>query len=268
MATRSEPITRLPLTVAGVPCPKAKVLENEAELLRNLQDDVPILRHLRASFVETEYEVIDKSLWLLVVLQESTQSPIPFAEIGGRPRVRVADPFMEDLGDVRRQVEQVEGRILIAASGAASPLDGTSDGPQAVSTATIRRRIKRGITNGAILIPGLPYARSLFVEDPPSTLTQGPRMTISTLVKALENECAYLVSVRLEASEAPGVSFKFSPTRVVPMARVGAFQRAESGTRLQVAMDTGKRLHLKVVAGLAWETGDVESFELKELVEG
>jgi hypothetical protein len=243
------------------------MIEKESELLRNLQDDVPILKHLRASAIETEYEVISDSLWLLVILKESPQSSIPFAGNRGRSRASVTDPFMEDLAEVCRQVEQVEGRILIAASGVASPLDDTSDGPEAASTATIRRRIKRGLAKGAVFIPGLPFATSLFLEDPPTTLTQGPNMTINARVKTLEAECAYLVSVRLECSEPPDMFFKFSPTRSVPMARVGPFQRPDLGTRLQVAMDLRLRLRLKVVAGLSWDTGEVVSFELQEFVD-
>lgn len=267
MPARSDVITRLPLTEAGLACPKQKMQEKEARLLKDLHDDVPILRRLVASIVTTEYEVIDNSLWLLVLLQEAPQSTLPFPTSQVQYRTYVPDPYMADLNEVCRQIGQVEGRILIAVSGAASPLDGTTDGPQASSTATIRRRIKRGLSNGSVLAPGLPYARSLFLEAAPATLPQGPRVVISALVKALETACAQLISVRLEGALVPGVSVKFAATRQVPMARIGAFQRVEAGTRLQTAMDSHARLRFGVVAALAWESGDVVSFELTRFVD-
>lgn len=267
MPNRCEPITRLPLTEPGVRLPREQSHKNEAELLRSLQDDVPVLRHLRASEITSDYEVIDKRLWLLFLLQEKTQESLAFSANKTRPRAGTVDPYAEDLSDVRHQVGQVQGRILIAISGAASPLDGTQDSPQASSTATIRRRVKRGLSNGQLLIPYLPVARPLMVGQLPTTLPQGPSIVISARVNALDPECAQLAAVRLEDAKGSGANFQFSPTKQVRLARIGAFQRVAPGTRLQIAMDSRTRIRMEVVAALDWASGHVVSFELRNFID-
>jgi hypothetical protein len=267
MPNRSEPITRLPLAEPGQRVPKEVVERIESEHLRNLKDDVPVLDHLRASTLSTDYELTNEGLKLLVLLKESDQVPIAFASgLPGRAQT-TADPYMEDVADARRQMAQVAGRIVIACSGAASPLDGTKDTPQAPSTATVRRRVLRGLDQGGVLVPGLPDARPLFVDTPPSTLPQAVPVTITARVKRLETETAFLVGVRLVDAKGSGLTLKAAASKEFAMTRPGPFQKVAPGTVLQVAMDSDARIRLDVLAALDWASGAPVAFELVRLPE-
>jgi hypothetical protein len=267
MANRSEIIARLPLADAGARLPKSDLIKKDAELLQSLRDDVPVLKYLRASELATDYEVTERGLNLLVLLEESGQMPLGFPAEVVKRKTGTADPYLEDLADVRHQIGLVEGRILISSSGAASPLDGTVDTPQLSSTATVRRRVKRGLSSGGVFAPGLPDARQLILEPPSATLPQGPCISIIARVKSLETERAYLVAVRLVDAKESGLSFKFSAAKALQMARPGGFQRVEPGTKLQTAMDLHALIRLEVIAALDWASGAVVSFELAEFLD-
>lgn len=267
MPNRTELITRFPLVESGQRMPKDALQAKEAELLKSLRDDVPVLNHLRASRLATDYEVVDKGLKLVVLLQEAAQVPLPFPAAGTGRRAGTLDPFLEDLADVKRQASEAEGRIMIATSGASSPLDGSADGPHASSTTTIRRRVRRGIAAGGVFVPDGPDARPLIIEQPSPTLPQGARIVITARICALFPDSAQLASVRLTDARDSGLSFRFSATKQLTLARVGPFLKVEAGTRLQTAMDSKVRLRLEVLAALDWATGKVVSFELRDILE-
>lgn len=262
MPNRIEPITRLPLAEHGQRVPKEVLAKIESEHLRNLRDDVPVLKHLRASKLTSDYELTKDGLKLLVLLQEADQGSLPFTAAGSGAKQRPADPYMEDVADAKRQIALVPGRILVACSGAASPLDGSRDLPQASSTATVRRRVKRGLAMGGLFVPGLPDARPLIMEPPPSTLPQAVPVTITARVKSLETETAYLVGVRLVYAKGSGLSLRAGPTKEFALARPGPFQKVAPGTVLQTAMDSHARIRLDVLAALDWASGIPVAFEL------
>jgi len=267
MSNRSEPITRLPLAESGQRVAKAALERIESEHLRNLKDDVAILNHLRAATISTDYELTHEGLRLLVLLNEAEQVPLPFAaRSSGRTQI-TADPFMEDVADAKQQMALTPGRIVIACSGASSPLDGSKDTPQAPSTATVRRRVRRGLAQGGVLIPGWPDARPLIMDPPPSTLPQAVPVTITALVKRLETKTAFLVSVKLVDAKGSNLTMKAGPLKEFAMTRPGAFQRVAPGTVLQMAMDSNARIRLEVLAALDWASGAPVSFELVRLPE-
>jgi len=267
MPNRNEPITRLPLAEPGQRVPKEVLERIESDHLRNLKDDVPVLNHLRASTVSTDYELTNGGLKLLVLLKEADQVPIAFASgLPGRTPT-TADPYMEDVVDARRQMALVPGRIVIACSGAASPLDGSKDTPQTPSTATIRRRVLRGLARGGVLVPGLPDAKPLIVDPPSSTLPQAVPVAITAKVKRLETKTAFLVNVRLVDAKGSGLTLKAAPSKEHAMTRPGSFQKVAPGTVLQTAMDSDARIRLEVLAALDWASGTPVSFELVKLPE-
>lgn len=262
MPNRIEPITRLPLAANGQRVPKEVLAKIETEHLRNLRDDVPVLKHLRASKVSTDYEPTTDGLKLLVLLKETDQASLPFTAAGAGVNQRPADPYLEDVADARRQIALAQGRIVVACSGAASPLDGSKDTPQASSTATIRGRVKRGLAKGGLFVPGLPDAKPLIMEPLPSTLPQAVPVTITARVKRLETEAAFLVSVRVVDAKGSGLVLRAGPTKEIELARPGAFQKVTPGTVLQTAMDSKVRIRLDVLAALDWASGMPVSFEL------
>lgn len=267
MPNRIEPITRLPLAKNGQRVPKEVLAKIESELLRNLRDDVPVLKHLRASKVSTDYEPTNDGLKLLVLLKETDQASLPFTAAEAGVNLRPADPYLEDVADAKRQIALVQGRVVVACSGAASPLDGSKDSPQASSTATIRGRVKRGLANGGLFVQGLPDARPLLMEPPPSTLPQAVPVTITARVKRLDTETAILVSVRLVDAKGSGLVLRAGPTKEFSLARPGAFQKVAPGTVLQTAMDSKARIRLDALAALDWASGTPVSFELVRLPE-
>lgn len=261
MSLRIEPLTRLPLIQAGAACPKKKMLELENRLLDDLQTDIPILKYLRASTLVTQYMPEAEKLWLVVLLEESQQISFSFVDKDAGRSVRNRDPFMDELKAVRSQIAQAEGRILIALSGAASPLDGTIDTPHASSTATLRRRIKRVSSHGFALVPSLPYSNQLPLHAPPATLPQGPRAVIRARVKSLDNLSAQLIDVNVQEVIGNTTAFKIPTSKAIRLERVGRFQRVEAGAVLQRAMDSYTNVRLEVVVALAWDTGDVVHLE-------
>lgn len=262
MSLRIETITRLPLIQSGTACPKEKMSALESRLLEDLHADIPVLKYLRASNVVTQYTVEAGRLWLVVMLEESTQMPISFVDTVRSRSVRICDAFMHELKCVRDQVAQSEGRILFALSGCSSPLDGSVDTPQASSTATLRRRIKRGAKQGFVQVPSLPYSNQLSLYALPSTLPQGPRAVINARVKSLDNVSAQLVNLEIEEDGEGGWAFKTSLSKMIRLERVGRFQRVEAGAMLQRAMDSHAYIRLEVIVALAWDSGDVVHLEL------
>jgi hypothetical protein len=263
MPNRSELITRYPLVEAGQRMPKEAMQKREAEMLKGLHDDVPALAFLRASVVITDYEATSTGLKLVVLLRESEQAPLPFPAVGAGRRSGTSDPFLEDVADVRDQAGAAEGHMLIAASGAASPLDGSKDSPKSSSTASIRKRLRRSLAGHGVFAPQAPDALPLSIEQPPTTLPQGPRIEITARVHSLSHEAAQLNSVRLADARGASINFKFAPATQLTLGRVGVFQQVGAGTKLQIAMDTGVRLKLEVIAALDWASGEVREFELK-----
>lgn len=262
MSLRIEPITRLPLIQAGAACPKEKMLALENRLLDDLHTDIPILKYLRASTLVTQYMLETGKLWLVVLLEESQQIPISFVDKEAGRSGRDRDAFMDELKAVRSQVAQAEARILIAISGAASPLDGSMDTPHASSTATLRRRIKRVSSHGFALVPSFPYSNQLPLHGLPATLPQGPRAIINARVKSLDNLSAQLIDVNVEEVLGSSTAFKSPTSKTIRLERVGRFQRVEAGAMLQRAMDSYTNVRLEVVVALTWDSGDVAHLEL------
>jgi len=262
---RSELITKLPLTKGHERVSRAVLDDREAGHLRNLMVDVPVLRHLRASTVHTEYLPADQALWLIVSLVESAQPALALHAEEAAKAAQEADPYLDDLADARRQLQAVPWRVQLALSGAASPLDGTFDGPDASSTASIRQRVRRGMKGESLLLPGWQDAQIIPIGGIPSTLTQGPIVDLLAQVEWIESAGAQLGA--FEAIAAASADLKFKASRGLYLSRPGAFSRAEYGTRLQVAMDRGEPLRLRAVSALDWATGVVVSFELRGFID-
>ncbi len=259
---RTEPITILALSEIGERLSMAQVEYRIAAHLKNLRVDAPVLNYLWSSIMTSELEVADKRLWLVVSLQESDQHRLELAAQAAR--MKTADPFLDDVADVRRQVGQVKWRTLTALSAAASPLDGSRDGPDSTSTSSIRQRVKRGVKGGMLMLPGWPAPGQIEVGDLPEVLPRGPEAEISANVTWLDHENAGLRAVAIESRSAPGLTANVDVLKSACLGRAGQFARSEHGTRLQVAMDKGTRVRLNVLCHLDWATGVVVGFELRD----
>lgn len=261
---RTEPITKLPLTEVGERLSMAQMEHRIATHLKNLRVDAPVLNYLWSSKITWEFEVTANRLWLIVSLQESDQFLLELsAQV---TRMKTADPFLDDVSDVRRQLGQVKWRTLTAMSAAASPLDGSCDGPDAASTSTVRQRVKRGAKGGTLVLAGWPEPAQIELAEVPTVLPQGPEAEISAKVVWLDHQNAGLRSVAIERQPAAEAVINLDGLKDVHLGRAGLFARAEHGTRLQVAMDKGARVQLRVLCQLDWATAAVVGFELQDFV--
>jgi hypothetical protein len=259
---RTEPITKLPLSAVGERLSIDHVERRVAAHLKNLRVDAPVLNFLWSSFVSWELEVADRILWVVFSLQEVMQSQLDL--IGHMTRTKTEDPFLDDVSDARRQVSEVKWRTLMALSAAASSLDGTHDSAEAASTSSVRQRVKRSVKGGKLVLAGWPEPAQLEFDDLPTVLPQVIEVEISAKVVWLDHESAGLSKVAVERQPASGPAVEVDGQKEVLLGRVGHFARAEHGTRLQVVMDTGKRVHLQVMAQLDWATAAVVVFELRD----
>jgi len=259
---RTEPITKLPLSEVGERFSTSQVEHRVAAHLKNLRVDAPVLNFLWSSFVSWELEVADGILWVVFSLQEVVQSQLDL--VGHMTRTKTEDPFLDDVSDARRQISEVKWRTLMAMSAAASPLDGTQDSAQTASTSSVRQRVKRGVKGGNLVLAGWPEPAQLEFDDLPTVLPQVVEVEISAKVVRLEHESARLSMVAITRQPAGGPAVEVDGLKEVQLGRVGHFARAEHGTRLQVAMDKGKRVSLRVMAQLDWATAAVVAFELSD----
>lgn len=260
---RTEPFTKLPLSEVGERLSMAQIERRIAAHLKNLRVDVPVLNYLWSSVLTWELEAADRRMWLIVSLAEVVQSRLDL--VGQTSRVKTDDPFLDDVSDVRRLVGNVKWRTLLAMSAAASPLDGSSDDESSASTASVRQRVKRGAKGGKLQLAGWPEPQQLDIDDLPGILPQGAEAEISAEVLWLDHESAGLLRVRIEEQPKAGPTLTVDEGKEALLGRAGHFARAEHGTLLQVAMDNGKRIRLKVIAHLDWASAEVVGFELRDI---
>jgi hypothetical protein len=151
-------------------------------------------------------------------------------------------------------------------SAAASPLDGSSDGPDAASTSSIRLRVKRSVKGGTLVLAGWPEPAQIELVEVSAVLPQGPEVEISANVVWLDHQIAGLRSVVIERQPGAKPFVNLDGLKEVHLGRAGRFARAGHGTRLQVAMEKGTRVQLRIPCQLDWATATVVGFELQDFV--
>ena len=261
---RTEPFTMLPLTELDEAVSISLMEQRIAAHLKNLRVDAPVLGYLWTSRISWEIKVAQNRIWLIVSLQESDQTTLELA--AQVTRIRTEDSFLDDVSDVRQQLGRVKWRTLTAMSAAASPLDRTFDSPETASTSSIRQRVKRGVKSGKLTLAGWPEPHQIELEESPAVLPQGPEVDLSAYVVWLNHEHAGLRGVAIDRQSKGEPAVSVDGLKETRLGRAGRFARAEHGTRLQVAMDKGSRVRLRVLCQLDWATAAVVGFELLDFV--
>lgn len=259
MSRWTEGLTRLPLAEADRLLSDEERASLANDMSQALRVDVPVLKHLRASELVTAEVVTDNRLWLVFQLAEATQPGLNFSGEAHRRR------FLEEVQKARTQLEGVDWRTREAMGEGRNPDDGTPDSADESSTRAIRERVRRHAKGGQLLIPGVPIGRRIEIGTVPSTLSRGPRLTISAQVASMTRTRAKLQRVVVAPADMPRALTIPGLFECDELDRDLRDCHVEFGEALRNAMDTESRMDINAVVVLDWASGVALRFQTQNI---
>ena len=260
-------LCRMPLGPDNMDIQPEELTHKVKQVLQEVAVDIPIIKALRSCTVETKVEARSSRMFLNVYLQESAQLSL-FRSSAARAHNRSdEDLFLQELDQAILE-RQSAGRQIETATGiAAGVYFGNEPASHGPTLRTVRGSINRRLEpSGMMHVAGLPEPVSIGIEKPPKILSEATLLTISATVNSLTRTRAQLSQITLEAVGAIPQGSVFHMPDEIYVIRAGAHKSLQSGTRLQIAMDSRQPLKMKVLLTYDWVDGRPSLLELVDFV--
>lgn len=253
MTRRSKLITQLPLAALNTSLTEKELDKRVASLIRELYEDVPALKMLRASRMQDRREPQSTGLCLGIYLDETAQIGIQYpGDKSERPLV--TDLFLQEVELVERQQKAIRQQLSRAVSPAVNPAGNAA-------VVSIRKRLKRTRRDEGFLLASGPEPERVHYGDLPKVMPRGYEANVRVRVNWISPKTAEVLI--FDAVDPKGSKRNDLPcgTRI-KLIREGKQMRLASGPRLLEAMDQKHDLLLKVTVALNWISGEPLFLEL------
>jgi hypothetical protein len=250
-------VTRLPIMKCDISMAPEVLKRRVDEHIKELAADIPALKNLQASRLETVYETQTAGLYLKVFIEELPQLSLLLhsARSAGS---ELTDLFLQDVDRIKSDQGKIRQRRIQAQNPAIDPFE---DG----QISTVRKRMRKVRCRGETLIPTGPEPEQCRHDDLARVLPRGDEIVVIASVKWLSPLAAQVLVHSVIDFEGDGVC-RLAPDTVIELRRIQRHRRQESGGRLQQAMDTRRQLKLRVSMAFDWASGDPKHLELVDFL--
>lgn len=260
---RRELLCRMPLGPDQMDVQTEELTHKVKQVLQEVSVDIPVLNNLRSCTLETKVEARNSRLIVNVYLQETAQLSLLMSSPGRAHDRQGEDPFLLELNQAIRERESASRQIEIAMGIAASACSSRKLTTQKPAVKTIRSSINRRLQQSGVMhVAGLPEPVTIQIEKPPRILPEATLLNISAIVNSLTRTRANLSQITVASVGVIPEGSVFQMPDEIYVIRAGAHRSQQSGTRLQIAMDSRHLLRMKVLLTYDWVDGRPSLLEL------
>lgn len=250
---RKTPVARMAFAAPGAELDDTAWNARKKSLINQLKTQLPALRRLKSSSIQTTTELSDNQLLLVVYLEESPQTQLPslYSTQVGR------DLYLQDLQRVRDQQANLHERFHQAIRSTDYPTD-------SVALQELRGLLWQSRREGRIQLHSSSHGEWLDIPSLPSTLPQSALIKVEVEVQRLtRDEVGVQISEHLSCPATQRVLFERS--RKVTMLRHPKLRDMESTLKLATLMQQNAIQEVEVEIEYSWINGQPHRLTLVSL---
>lgn len=256
MKRKIERIASYVLVAPGQPMEISEIKRRSDAKFKEFRRNFPIVNSLKASTVQLQSEATEDGHIQHICLQSNGQYLLPLT--GGPSRVNgEIEAFLQEVASVRKDMESTYRQSYLASSPGVDP----SSHPSIDYKRRFAKDYVRGDFSLLQRIENFDLGQGLPMVQP-----RGQALVVTVQVKSLERSYAKVKVLDMQSGSSNSTSQYSLRGSYVTLKRLGRHKSADSGQKLQYAMDSIQAIRLSVSLAFDWQAGKPAFLELNDFI--
>lgn len=256
MSYKIERIASFVLVAPGHPMEISEIKRRSDAKFKEFRRNFPILKSLKASTVQLQSEATKEGHIQHICLQSNGQYLLPLAGGPSRSNGEI-DAFLREVASVRKDMESTYRQSYLASSPGLDP----ASQPSIEDKRRFAKDYARGDFSLLQHIENFDLGQGLPMVQP-----RGQALEVTVQVKSLERSSAKVKVLEMQSVSSNSTGLYPLQGICVTLKRLGRHRSADSGHRLQYAMDNMQEVRLSVALAFDWQAGKPAFLELNEFI--